>query len=91
MKFTIFLNVILTTILVSCGLSKSKYAHQTPIDIESVDYITIRNQSTDTIQATTKRLTLEQTKSFIDKWNNASTIGPCKYMAKYKIEVCSKL
>ncbi|GIK70535.1 MAG: hypothetical protein D8M18_10530 [Bacteroidetes bacterium] len=90
MLTNIFTLIILTNLTV-CGQTKSITDKQN-IDLTSVDFIEINNNSrqVDTTQITHKRLTYEQTKLFVDKWNMAKSIGPCKYIVLYWINIIFK-
>lgn len=67
---------------------KTKVNHST-IDFQGIDYIEIRNHSgqKDTIQTIRKRLTAEQSKIFVEKWNSAKSKGPCKYIVLYWVDI----
>ena len=90
-QLTIILTLFITTILTACGQTKS-FGDKKVIDLTTVDFIEIRNHSgqADTIQTVRKRLTNEQAKLFIDKWNNAKSNGPCKYIVLYWIDITMK-
>jgi len=90
-QLTIILTLFITTILTNCGQTKS-FGDKKVIDLTSVDFIEIRNQSgqADTIQNLRKRLTNEQAKLFIDKWNNAKSNGLCKYIVLYWVDITMK-
>ena len=90
-QLTIILTIFISTILTACGQTKSIDDKQA-IDLTTVDFIEIRNHSgqADTIQTIRKRLTNEQTKLFVDKWNTAKSNGPCKYIVLYWVDVTFK-
>jgi hypothetical protein len=85
---TIILTIIFVTTLTSCRQNKSIDDKQI-IDFTEVEYIEIRNQSrqADTIQRICKRLTIEQSKDFIERWNNAKANGPCKYIVLFWVDI----
>ena len=90
-QLTIILTLFITTILTACGQTKS-FGAKKVIDLTTVDFIEIRNHSgqADTIQTVRKRLTNEQAKLFIDKWNNAKSNGPCKNIVLYWVDITMK-
>lgn len=90
-KFSIIGIFCLATTLASCMLNKSPYADQTPIDNELVDSVVISKGTNDSAHdLVTKKLSSEISKDLIDRWNEASTIGPCKYISNYKMNVYLK-
>lgn len=90
-QLTIILTLFITTNLTACGQTKF-FVYKKVIDLTTVDFIEIRNQSgqAHTIQTLCKRLTNEQAKLFIDKWNNAKSNGPCKYIVLYLVDITMK-
>ena len=85
---TFILKIIFVTTLTSCGQTKSIGDNQT-IDFSAVEYIEIRNHSgqADTIQTIRKRLTIEQSKNFVERWNSAKSNGPCKYIVLFWVDI----
>jgi hypothetical protein len=87
------LTIIFAATLTACGQTKTKSIDdKQSVDFSVVDFIEIRNQSgkTDTIQTVPKRLTNEQSKIFVDSWNNAKPNGPCKYIVLYWVDITFK-
>jgi hypothetical protein len=83
----------LTIVTFSFGQSKIKsITDKSNIDFKTVDYIEIRNHSglSDSVKTIRKHLSSEEAKSFVDKWNGSSSIGPCKYLVAYWIDVTLK-
>lgn len=62
------------------------------IDISTVDFIEISNHpgQINTVETLRKRLTNEQAKIFINKWNNAKSNGHCKYIVLYWVDITFK-
>lgn len=87
----IILTIFISAIFTACGQTKS-IGDKQAIDLATVDFIEIRNHSgqADTIQTIRKRLTTEQTKLFVDKWNIAKSNGPCKYIVLYWVDITFK-
>ena len=84
------LTIIFAVTLTACGQTKTKsIGDKQTVDFSLVDFIEIRNQSrqTDTIQTVPKRLTNEQSKMFVDSWNNAKSNGPCKYIVLFWVDI----
>ncbi len=84
------LTIIFSVTLTACGQTKTKsIGDKQTIDFTLVDFIEIRNQSgqTDTIKTVPKRLTNEQSKLFVDSWNNAKSNGPCKYIVLLWVDI----
>lgn len=94
MKNLIFiLTIIFIATLTACGQTKTKSTgDKQPINFSTVDFIEIRNHSgqADSIKTVFKRLTSEQTKVFVDKWNNAKANGPCKYIVLFWADITFK-
>jgi hypothetical protein len=85
----ILIFIVLTT-FTACGQTKSKSNFEKLIiDIETVDYIEIRNRAglSDTLNKLTKRLTDEQKNRFIEKYNNSKPNGLRKAIPLYFIDV----
>ena len=63
-----------------------------PIDYLTVDFIELHNQSVkvDTVSANSKKLTIEQAKIFIDKWNRSKAIGLYKFITLYRVDITFK-
>ena len=90
-QLIILLTIFISTILTTCGQSKS-IGNKQAIKLTTVDFIEIRNHSgqADTIKTIRKRLANEQTKLFVDKWNTAESNGPCKYIVLYWVDITFK-
>lgn len=84
------LPIFISILLFSCSQEKTNYSIQTPLMIENIDSVIIKSHQSNSILSTTKRLSSNQSKKLIEKWNNAKTIGPCKYMWTYNIDVYLK-
>jgi hypothetical protein len=86
--FTLTILIIISW--TSYGQTKSKsVGDKQPLDLSSIKYIEIRNHhgGTDTIQTIYKRLNVTQTKVFVDKFNNAKSSGPYKYIVQYWVDI----
>ncbi len=70
----------------SCG---SKMAGGS-IDIEDVDSIIITKQYNSVSADTSKRLTNNSIKTFLEKWNNSPSSGPWKFLPNYVLTVYLK-
>jgi hypothetical protein len=90
MKVKLFIITCIISIgFSSCLINKPNYAaFKQKIDATKVDFIEMRNQSqNDTVINLIKKLTAEETKIFIEKWNNADALGPCKFIPLYVIDI----
>jgi len=90
---TYILIFIVSTTFTACGQTKSKSNFEKLIiDIETVDYIEIKNRAgqSDTLMNLTKRLTDEQKNPFIEKYNNSKPNGLRKAIPLYFIDVILK-
>jgi hypothetical protein len=74
------------------ALSPSVKVVKRPIDSAAVDHIVIRNSNStgDFEENIHQLLTSEQQRIFVEKWNTARSRGPCKYIARYWIDVYFK-
>ena len=89
-RFAYILIFLLSTVLIACKQSKTKYADEKKsIDLATVDDIVLKKSSDqkDSLNINMKLLTDEQSKWIVDKWNNAKSKGPCKYVPTYWLEV----
>ena len=89
----IFILTLVVWTLTLCGQSKSKsFNDKTPLDLNTIKYIEIRNHSgkSDTVKTISKRLTTTQTKIFVEKFNNAKSSGLYKYITEYWVDVFLK-
>jgi hypothetical protein len=84
---------ILTVLLTSCGQTKNKsYKEKILLDLQTVERIEIRNYNgqEDSSLLTKKVLTFDQTKEFVTRWNNAKSLGLCKFIPKQWIDITLK-
>jgi hypothetical protein len=89
-QLTYILVFIVSATFTACGQTKSKSNFEKLIiDIETVDYIEIKNRAgqSDTLDNLTKRLTDEQKNQFIEKYNNSKPNGLRKAIPLYFIDV----
>lgn len=89
-QLTYILTFIVSTTFTACGQTKTKSNFEkSNIDIETVDYIEIKNRAgqSDTLDNLTKRLTDEQKNQFIEKFNNSKPNGLRKAIPLYFIDV----
>src|SRR5579872_541774 len=85
--------VVIVTIAAFYGQSNPNFSiKKKTIELTEVNSITILKTSgpPDTIKCVWKRLTEEQIKSFVNKWNSSGGKEARKYLAAYKIVVYLK-
>jgi hypothetical protein len=85
------IKIILTLLTVghiACGQNSKSSLDKVIIDLNAVDFVTIRKWSrNDTIAYEPIKLTSSQTKIIIDKWNNSKGTGPRKYLPTFEMTV----
>ena len=66
----------------------------TPIDILTVDHAEMYKYTKPVVDSTMgadqRHLNSEQIKSFVNEWNKANYIGPCKFKPVYRIDLYLK-
>lgn len=76
-----------------CGLTINAQAidEKESIDINKIAYVEIskRNLSTKT-DSPIKRVTIEQYKDFVEKWNSSKSLGADKFVSKYVLYLVFK-
>jgi len=75
-QLTFILTLIISTTFTACGQTKTKSNFEKNIiDIENVDFIEIKSTAgqSDTLKNQTKRLTNDQKKLFVEKFNNSKS------------------
>jgi hypothetical protein len=90
MKQMRILTIIMITCLTACAQIKTRSVDdKKTIDLTTVDNIKIKNQSVqeDTLPILIKQLTSQQIKIFVDKWNNAKSMGPSIFVALFMIDI----
>lgn len=78
---------ILFLTLYACGQSTKSLSNKKEIKIDSVDFIYMKKNQNDQDSV---RLNFEQTKMFVDKWNDSKSIGLCKYISEYWVRIILK-
>jgi hypothetical protein len=89
-QLTFILTLIVLTTFTACGQTKTKSNFEKiKIDIETVDFIEIRNRpgQLDTLVNQTNRLTSEQKNLFVEKFNSSKSNGLRKAIPLYFIDV----
>ncbi|WP_291117920.1 hypothetical protein [Flavobacterium sp. UBA6135] len=89
-QLTFTLTLIISTTFTACGQTKSKSNFEKIIiEIETVDFIEIKNTvgQSDTLKNHTKRLTYDQKKLFVEKFNSSKSNGLRKSISLYFIDV----
>jgi hypothetical protein len=86
----IYMLKLLILVSVTFGQTKRKSIdNKTPLDLNAIEYILIRNHSgkSDTIKTIYKQLDAKQCKQFVEIYNNAKAKGLSKYVVEYWVEV----
>jgi hypothetical protein len=89
-QLTYILTFIVSTTFTASGQTKTKSNFEkSNIDIETVDFIEIKNRvgQSDTLDNLTKRLTDDQKNQFVEKFNNSKPNGLRKAIPLYFIDV----
>lgn len=89
-QLTFILTLIVSTTFTACGQTKTKSNFEkSNIDIETINFIEIRNKAgqSDTLENKTKRLTKDQQKLFVEKFNSSKSNGLRKAIPLYFIDV----
>ena len=89
-QLKVILTIIIAVTLTACVQTEAKpIGNKQALDFSEVEYIEIQNHSgqNDTIETIRKRLTNEQSKKFVDSWNEAKSIGICKFFPIFWIDI----
>lgn len=83
----IFIPIVLI-LFTACGqIKKNSFADKNNIRIDSIKSVYLKKSS---IGLDSVRLTDEQIKSFVEKWNHSKSLGPYKYLPQYWIFITMK-
>jgi hypothetical protein len=85
-KMKLIIAILIIT-LTACGQSTKSLSNKKEIDLKTIDHIDIRQKLYD---QNAIRLTKQQTKDLVTKWNNSKSEGPCKYFPKLWLTVTLK-
>ena len=91
MKVKMILKLFLF-ILFSCGSVEQKKNDQNnyqAIKLHDIDFVEIKKNE-DNTENLTYKLHPNQVNDFVNKWNNARSVGGCKYWSEYRITVYFK-
>lgn len=89
-KLLYLLILIPSKTFLSCTHTKSTSNYEaSKIDVKAVDFIEISNSPdlNNTVHVDQNTMNDEQKNKFVNKWNNAISVGPIKSAAKYFITI----
>ncbi|HTH56712.1 MAG TPA: hypothetical protein VL728_11755 [Cyclobacteriaceae bacterium] len=89
MRYTFKIILTLVTVgLFACGRSPKSLGDKAAIDLSLVDSVTIKKwDRNDSITNVPVKLTTLQVKAIVDKWNESTGKGMCKYLPTFEMTI----